>query len=98
MATSPPQLTSDSNAHQTGGSSFTPVASAQEHLHRYLNDPAFEDFTNRNRDKVVNALRRIRGPQLTEEETNCALVSHWEDMGPEEKRDYGDRTPRREPN
>ncbi|KAI1911997.1 hypothetical protein LOZ61_003538 [Ophidiomyces ophidiicola] len=51
---------------------------------------AFDHFTNRNRNKIANALYRTRGPSITDEDVHRALLEHWEDMDPEDKRKYGD--------
>ncbi|EER25463.1 hypothetical protein CPC735_065630 [Coccidioides posadasii C735 delta SOWgp] len=92
VATSPIQSASDSR-NQHMGNSFTPVASAQEQQHRYVS--AFEDFTNRNRDKIASVLYRSRRSQLSDEDIDRAVIEHWEDLDPEEKREYGDRLGKR---
>ncbi|WEW57079.1 hypothetical protein PRK78_002539 [Emydomyces testavorans] len=89
MTTSPLHSASDSRGHHMG-SNFTPQE--QQH-HRYVS--AFEDFTNRNRDKIASVLYCTRGPQMTDEDVDTAVIEHWEDLDPEEKREYGDRLGRR---
>ncbi|EEP81453.1 predicted protein [Uncinocarpus reesii 1704] len=91
LATSPLDSASDSRNHYIGSSS-TPIASAQEQ-HRYVS--AFEDFTNRNRSKIASVVYRMRGPQVTDEDIDRAVIEHWEDLNPEEKREYGDRLGKR---
>ncbi|EFW17542.1 conserved hypothetical protein [Coccidioides posadasii str. Silveira] len=83
----------ENNADSHMGNSFTPVASAQEQQHRYVS--AFEDFTNRNRDKIASVLYRSRRSQLSDEDIDRAVIEHWEDLDPEEKREYGDRLGKR---
>ena len=59
--------------------------------HRYVS--AFEDFTNRNRERISSALQGAFGPgtRLSDSDIDRALREQWEGMEPEEKRQYGDR-------
>ncbi|KAL1955864.1 hypothetical protein VTO42DRAFT_8022 [Malbranchea cinnamomea] len=99
LATSPPHH----HSSVVNTSPFTPIASAsgghgQPHPsyppsnpHRYVS--AFEDFTNRNRERIISALLDTYGPgtRLTDADIDRALRQEWEAMEPEEKRQYGDR-------
>ncbi|PGH09037.1 hypothetical protein AJ79_05766 [Helicocarpus griseus UAMH5409] len=58
--------------------------------HRYVS--AFEDFTNRTRDKVLSDLVEAYGPEtnITNDDVDRALAEHWESLDPATKRTYGD--------
>ncbi|EEH35797.2 hypothetical protein PAAG_00120 [Paracoccidioides lutzii Pb01] len=91
---------SPTNRHRHhGGGNYahgpSPGGSEQRHQqhsrHRYVS--AFEDFTNRTRDKVLNDLVEAYGPEtnITNEDIDRALADHWESLDPATKREYGDR-------
>lgn len=59
--------------------------------YRYVS--AFEDFTNRSRERIISALEDGHGPgtRLSDAEIDQALREQWDSMEPAEKRQYGDR-------
>lgn len=101
LASSPPRH------HQPGvanTSPFTPIASASgghgQPAHHVppppasspRNNAAFEDFANRNKDKIIGDLAGRYGGQgdISERAVHYALVQKWHAMDVDDKRQYGD--------
>jgi len=88
IVTSPTRSSSNPQRHKAN--SFQTSAPGFEQPPRYVS--AFEDFTNRNRDRVAAALLEKYGPHtVTEEDIDRNLDRHWEELDPSAKREYGDR-------
>ncbi|OJD17171.1 hypothetical protein AJ78_02715 [Emergomyces pasteurianus Ep9510] len=82
---------SGNNYAQTQDSPSTGNPEPQQPNQRYIS--AFEDFTNRTRDKVIHDLVDAYGPEtnITPDDIDRALAEHWESLDPATKRQYGDR-------
>ncbi|EER39478.1 conserved hypothetical protein [Histoplasma capsulatum var. duboisii H88] len=82
---------SGTNFGQGQGSTPTGTSEPQHSNQRYIS--AFEDFTNRTRDKVIHDLVDAYGPEtnITPDDVDRALAEHWESLDPATKRQYGDR-------
>ncbi|KAK2734588.1 hypothetical protein FQN57_001635 [Myotisia sp. PD_48] len=61
----------------------------RDHTHRYVS--AFEDFTNRNRSSISQALIQTYGNRVSDEDIDRALVKEWDALEPAKKREFGDR-------
>jgi hypothetical protein len=87
---SSPRTRSSSNPQRNNANSFPSSAPGFEPLPRYVS--AFEDFANRNRDRVAAALEAY-GQQavITDEDIDRALARRWDELDPSTKREYGDR-------
>ncbi|PGH15735.1 hypothetical protein AJ80_05443 [Polytolypa hystricis UAMH7299] len=79
------------NTPAPGPSSPSGPSPEHQQPQRYIS--AFEDYTNRTRHIVVDAMVEAYGPDrpITEEEVDQALADHWASLDPEAKREYGDR-------